>query len=105
MKTKTIAAYKLTMTQIRERQTHGYLNFRWLFKAYLSVTSECMFKTVYEKENKKPGVSTEVSAFLIGKHYLVENIGNGDAKGVLLSQVELTLNGSKIYWCQLWFQT
>lgn len=55
MKTKTIAAYKLTMTQIWERQTHGYLNFQWLFKAYLSVTSECMFKTVYEKEQKACG--------------------------------------------------
>lgn len=105
IKKKTIASYKLTMIQIWERQTHDYLNFRWQFKAYISVTSECMFKTVYEKENKKPVLSTEVSAFVIGKHYLVGNIDNEDAKSVLLSQVELTLNGSKIYWWRLWFQT
>lgn len=54
-----------------------------------------MFKTVYEKESKKPVLSTEVRAFVIGKHYLVGNIGNEDTKSVLLSQVELTLNASK----------
>lgn len=46
------------MTQIWERQTHDYLNFPWLFKAYKSVTSEGMFTTVCEKESKKPALST-----------------------------------------------
>lgn len=46
------------MTQIWERQTYDYLNFPWLFKAYISVTSECMCKTVCEKENKKPALRT-----------------------------------------------